>query len=524
MTDVKEIKDAADECVKALLIADRHEQYEKRLQAVETEFAPLMSDEAHVVIGATVTKIKSDLANMKASVFPTKTENVEPSAYTVALNLLDEIPANCVAAKRDKELFANFTANLSTAKGHGLLTADPKVGTEVTAINVLITRAETEAGPPDRQLETALQTLVEAALDIKSTKLKKKMLDSAGTVTSADIQDLIDAPGGISKLDTLIAGLADTTDRTLINLALKVRFNLTDVKTIAQGAANTPDVEDAAASGSLNMKKVYSLMTAVPESHVKGNPKFANIKFYKGNPSAGKAAEKGSFYQGSESLVVLSCGRPTDAYETTLGDPAELPAGALLFLHEPNVKPKYFDWTTHHEVAHAVDEKMNFMKQKIGDGAYGNWQEHGGDVRPAADAAATEFLGGDKRDQDVLYLAKLLSDEKPNPVPPAPSPKPPQWDANFVTAQQWCAAVREANDPWDTPAQAVGGRLFHEAYTNDWVSYDAAALNTGVTGYQFRAPGEWFSELYAAYELDKLKSTHPAATWLGEILQKTAPA
>ena len=30
----------------------------------------------------------------------------------------------------------------------------------------------------------------------------------------------------------------------------------------------------------------------------------------------------------------------------------------------------------------------------------------------------------------------------------------------------------------------------------------------------FRAPGEWFSELYAAWTLDKLKDGHPAVKWL----------
>jgi hypothetical protein len=38
-----------------------------------------------------------------------------------------------------------------------------------------------------------------------------------------------------------------------------------------------------------------------------------------------------------------------------------------------------------------------------------------------------------------------------------------------------------------------------------------------MTGYQFRAPGEWFAELYAAYRMDKLQSSHPAVGWLSKL-------
>jgi len=60
-------------------------------------------------------------------------------------------------------------------------------------------------------------------------------------------------------------------------------------------------------------------------------------------------------------------------------------------------------------------------------------------------------------------------------------------------------------------------RIYHQAYQGTWVSYEASARSRGITGYQFRAPGEWFSELYAAYKLGKLKPQHPSVGWLSKL-------
>lgn len=43
----------------------------------------------------------------------------------------------------------------------------------------------------------------------------------------------------------------------------------------------------------------------------------------------------------------------------------------------------------------------------------------------------------------------------------------------------------------------------------------------GITSYQFRAPGEWFAELYAAYFSGKHKKDHPYASWLKPLKKIT---
>jgi hypothetical protein len=41
----------------------------------------------------------------------------------------------------------------------------------------------------------------------------------------------------------------------------------------------------------------------------------------------------------------------------------------------------------------------------------------------------------------------------------------------------------------------------HEAYAGTWYRYKHAERKKGISEYQWRAPGEWFSELYAYHHM-----------------------
>ena len=87
-------------------------------------------------------------------------------------------------------------------------------------------------------------------------------------------------------------------------------------------------------------------------------------------------------------------------------------------------------------------------------------------------------------------------------------------------AFKWAKGVvlSAADGLWAFPSKAkklaIDGRVYHESYEGQWVSYQLSARKTEVTEYQFRAPGEWFAEVYACYFTDKLKDSHPMKEWL----------
>jgi hypothetical protein len=81
----------------------------------------------------------------------------------------------------------------------------------------------------------------------------------------------------------------------------------------------------------------------------------------------------------------------------------------------------------------------------------------------------------------------------------------------------------------------LGGRIYQRSYDTRWTAYDRSARAKKVSKYQYRAPGEWFAEAYAAYyepnadgtcdhhvlgNIDPISKTwfdNNAAAWAGDV-------
>jgi len=224
-----------------------------------------------------------------------------------------------------------------------------------------------------------------------------------------------------------------------------------------------------------------------------------------------QGAGEGGWYWESQKSIGIECKRPKDSmdYGADLNTLRDFPDPKA---QDPDCAPankdkvNYFSWATLHEVGHAVDAKNGFMNKKGKDAKYGKWVKT--DIAGAAKAVAGKFKAlltpADTDGEAGLekYALGLLGGGTTAPATPAQT-----------KVKDWVATVKVGGEMWwDGTAcknTAVGDTVYQESYDDDWWTYSLSARTKGIHGYQFRAPAEWFAELYAAYYSKKLKDSHP---------------
>lgn len=336
----------------------------------------------------------------------------------------------------------------------------------------------------------------------------------SGKPSSDLLTKLANAPGGGPVLDALVADLPDNINQDVLTEAVKARYGIkveqfdhrTDAKKGTTRTAANPKSPDKA------LKGLYKVLGQVP---LKDTKDVKNIEHY-------SEESGGASYRNGAGLVKLYCGRPDDGNAQEFNKKGELvPEGEKIDKNcepiNPKVKVPYFNFATLHEVGHAVDDVKGVMKG--GHNADAGWKTHS--------ASDIGNIAGDHFHYDKTYLGAVTASLKslePAVKPPPPSGvKPEDWDLARQKAVDWIKSIREDAGLWwhggACKQAAIGSRVYHEAYKDwgNWVSYDLGARTKGVTGYQFRAPGEWFAELYATFFSQKMNPKHPAATWLAKL-------
>ncbi|MGZ5714420.1 MAG: hypothetical protein ACXWIG_09720 [Caldimonas sp.] len=344
-----------------------------------------------------------------------------------------------------------------------------------------------------------------------------------GKVPSVDVlAKLAEQPGGDQALDDLILNMPPNTPAKVLGAALKARFGFevkrlvgmnADVQNLKGLQAHDPEQKDP------ELVAMYKLLSQIPSKRIKGKIKeLVDFDFADGG---------GVYYGGGTKKIYTHAG--------TIGDPNSshtfarkdeiLPKGQEV---EENCKPEpkappmpQADHTLLHETAHAEDDGIQFMEKRWDQPEFGNWHEES--PKSIAKIAAAHL----RYDQD--WIQDVLEDKgckPPKNTPKAPKGvKPDEWEQRRQAALLWCQSIRADNNPWWKGAVCariqIGGRVYQEAYDDGrWRSYDYSARARGISGYQFRAPAEWFAELYAAYFGGKLKPSHPAMSWLKQFQPK----
>ena len=325
-------------------------------------------------------------------------------------------------------------------------------------------------------IRNAIGTL-EAEGMAKKTPPDPKLFDTAKKLAES---------GATAELDKLIETLPANLDKQVFLDLAKARFKC--------------DFEsDSDGNEQASLKQMCKLMKDIPDDVI-GNPSLKKIVRNSGG---------GAFYTPSKDEVTMNS-RPGESKKADFkpGATGRLPERDEECKPANNNQEDLFDFNMLHEVAHAIDDARNYMGSHGKEPDHGGWIEIGGAVDQIVAAVLKETGFGKEPEAKQYVLDRILR----NPAEP-----PTTFTGDKARFEQFITAA-QTDGVWSSQATTelatLDGRVYQESYPNTWTSYKAEARKKGITGYQFRAPGEWFSELYAAWKLGKLKDGHPAVKWL----------
>jgi hypothetical protein len=173
----------------------------------------------------------------------------------------------------------------------------------------------------------------------------------------------------------------------------------------------------------------------------------------------------------------------------------------------------FFDQALRHEVGHAVDDRDGIMKSAMKDRICGAWKVY---FNPATVAkiwldessGPVGLLTGAEFDAALNVIVQCMKDEAPLDYSTGIAALP-FWSDKGIDGQieamkdpVYYQLLHALSEPWqgeDQEGPHVNGRIYQHSQGGKWTSYLIKALDDRVSRYQWRAPGEWFAEVYATY-------------------------
>jgi hypothetical protein len=304
--------------------------------------------------------------------------------------------------------------------------------------------------------------------------------------------------GALDELDALIKNLSPDLDKAVFIALAEARFEGVDF-----------DVEDDGHAQE-SIQRMCKLMDDLPPDVVRNNPSLKKVTRRVTEKDGSRL--KAPFYRSKENLVVMNSrpgkGRKPDFEKGAKGRLPEREESCKPANDKPEV---LFDFNMLHELAHSIDDARGYMQANQHKDDHGAWIEIGGDVDRIADAVVKVTGFGKTPEERKYVLDRILRN---------PAVAPAKFTGDKARFEKFVKAAQTAK-VWDqqslTDDATLDGRVYQEAYPSTWNSYKAEARKRGITSYQFRAPGEWFSELYAAFKVGKLKAGHPSEGWLKKL-------
>ena len=504
----KALAEAAQALAAAKAIQAEHAQFATMLVSVEAQLKKLQASPRAAVIKARVDPVAVALADAKAK----DKAHAGPEAMA-ALRAANDAVAAATLADKERETFDTGMAALAKR----IVTI--KDATQKAALDKSVVDAKKLADAFSFADATAAQKKIEVSLD--KTRLEAMMKSKADDPNIAKTAAKMVDNGGASTVDAMIQAVPDGGDPRLVNNLAQGRYGI-KFKT---GKAIAADPKNGIAAGdeAKAMKAVCAMFEKIPQD-VRKNPSVRGVSHDDAVGTAGGAHDY-------DTAQVTLNGRPK-AFAQEFGaaqknvDPKtnaatpELPAAIDDAAKPADPSPvDYLGFAAAHEVGHGVDDARGFMRQNGAGVKFGGWITYGSSLQPLAD-----IIGADARFKDFYQTAEqrkyILDKLSSRPAAAPPSVAASKEDVAQQAFDLWYS-IATATDVYrrqsDCDAIKIGDRVYHEAYARTWVSYLASARNQALTGYQFRAPGEWFAELYAGYRSGKLKPEHPSMDWLKKL-------
>jgi hypothetical protein len=281
----------------------------------------------------------------------------------------------------------------------------------------------------------------------------------------------------------------------LLMLAAGTRFDVTVGRTTDPGRT-------AADWDPGKLRQTYLTLDKLPDAHTAHNAQLLRLGQFSQQATAldanRQAIVAGSYHGG---LRELSVNR--EEVKPQAGSAAAPPVSNL-------------PGTLIHETGHAVDQQLGFSTgPESAKPERGGWKSYGRQhidcahemVEDSNGAIKTALTPNQRRDVEIQIAATL---QRPNADTLEDNVARLPWFAGLAKATQ--RRVRDdralpavgigLNSPWflaDGGGEHLGDHVYQRSYRTDWVRYRHEARSRRVADYQFRDPGEWFAEAYAAY-------------------------
>lgn len=196
-----------------------------------------------------------------------------------------------------------------------------------------------------------------------------------------------------------------------------------------------------------------------------------------------------------------------DTAKIKMGDFGDATGKENYHIGDKVIPANSFNVTALHEIGHAVDHRNNVMGSNMDKSGCGAWRTES--IDSIADVLAKHFIETDKpkkisKEKATEIISETLTDGKISEP----------W---FIDKEEWkkleslltihCLPMLASKKPWRNQPPAIGGRVYQQSYSDGrWASYALSERGaTEVNSYQWRAPGEWFAEIYAITWLSKKK-------------------